>query len=91
MLGDEVKMMSNFLRRSRFKSNIRRTTFCDGAGFRIVIRERLSTFQPVEGLIHWVPLGGTTSTCKEESRDFPCPFRATGTPVPVFHDLPAAT
>ncbi|GBO43579.1 hypothetical protein AVEN_253458-1, partial [Araneus ventricosus] len=33
-----------------FKSNNRRTTFCDGAGFRIVIRERLSTFQTVEGL-----------------------------------------
>ncbi|GBL86188.1 hypothetical protein AVEN_131935-1 [Araneus ventricosus] len=28
---------------------------------------------------------------KEESRDFPCPFHATGSPVPVFHDLTAAT
>ncbi|GBN91545.1 hypothetical protein AVEN_161669-1 [Araneus ventricosus] len=31
----------------------------------------------------------TTGT-KEESRDFPYPFLATGSPVPVFHNLSAS-
>ncbi|GBO21628.1 hypothetical protein AVEN_91462-1 [Araneus ventricosus] len=32
-----------------------------------------------------------TTGAKEESRDFHCPTHATGSPVPVFHDLPAVT